>query len=55
MTTPPAHAHHDHGSEGHTHPAGIRGFFYGLFVLHSHDAADSIDDALEASTQGRGR
>ena len=30
----------------------MRGFFYGLFVPHSHDAADSIDDALEASTLG---
>ncbi|WP_334684768.1 cation diffusion facilitator family transporter [Mycetocola sp. CAN_C7] len=34
------------------HPAGIRGFIYGLFVPHSHDAADSIDDALEASKEG---
>ena len=25
---------------------------YGLFVPHSHDAADSIDDAMEASTEG---
>jgi cation diffusion facilitator family transporter len=47
------HEHgHDHGSGGHSHPTGIRGFFYGLFVPHSHDAADSIDDALEASTAG---
>jgi cation diffusion facilitator family transporter len=38
---------HDHG-----HPTGIKGFFYGLFVPHSHDAADSIDDALEASNAG---
>jgi cation diffusion facilitator family transporter len=30
----------------------MRGFFYGLFMPHSHDAADSIDDALEASTLG---
>jgi cation diffusion facilitator family transporter len=44
------HAHnHDHG---HEHPTGMRGFFYGSFVPHSHDAADSIDDALEASTLG---
>jgi Co/Zn/Cd efflux system component len=43
---------HDHGPHGHSHPTGIRGFFYGLFVPHSHDAADSIDDALEASTAG---
>jgi cation diffusion facilitator family transporter len=54
------HAKHEHGREhdghshghGHSHPRGIRGFFYGLFVPHSHDAADSIDDALEASAEG---
>jgi len=43
---------HSNGPDGHSHPTGIKGFFYGLFVPHSHDAADSIDDALEASTQG---
>ena len=50
------HAHdghdHDHGPSGHSHPTGIKGFFYGLFVPHSHDAADSIDNALEASKEG---
>lgn len=54
------HQHHDngsahghsHGPDGHSHPMGMRGFFYGLFVPHSHDAADSIDNALEASAQG---
>jgi cation diffusion facilitator family transporter len=51
------HAQHDHDHDhdhdhGHSHPTGIRGFFYGLFVPHTHDAADSIDDALEASSQG---
>ncbi|QCB96807.1 cation diffusion facilitator family transporter [Arthrobacter sp. PAMC25564] len=46
------HAHdHDHG-HSHEHPTGIKGFFYGLFVPHTHDAADSIDDALEASAHG---
>lgn len=46
------HEHeHGHGHE-HSHPAGLKGFFYGLFVPHSHDAADSIDDALEASKEG---
>ncbi|GGF40406.1 Co/Zn/Cd cation transporter [Subtercola lobariae] len=30
----------------------MRGFFFQLFVPHSHDAADSIDDALEASAAG---
>ena len=34
------------------HPTGIKGFLYGLFVPHTHDAADSVDDALEASEQG---
>lgn len=64
MSSPHAHHddhdHHDGGSAhghshepgGHQHPTGVRGFFYGLFVPHSHDAADSIDDALEASAQG---
>nr|WP_226759525.1 cation diffusion facilitator family transporter [Arthrobacter sp. SO3] len=46
------HGHgHEHG-HSHEHPTGIKGFFYGLFVPHTHDAADSIDDALEASTHG---
>jgi len=48
---------HDHGhghnrDHDHEHPMGVKGFFYGLLVPHSHDAADSIDDALEASTAG---
>ncbi|UFS61126.1 cation diffusion facilitator family transporter [Subtercola endophyticus] len=30
----------------------MRGVLHGLFVPHSHDAADSIDDALEASAAG---
>ena len=49
------HGHdHDHGHDhGHSHPhGGVRGFLYDLFVPHTHDAADSIDDALEASTAG---
>jgi cation diffusion facilitator family transporter len=45
---PPSHSH----EHSHEHPTGIKGFFYGLFVPHSHDAADSIDDALEANTRG---
>jgi cation diffusion facilitator family transporter len=39
--------HHDH------RPAtGINGFVLSLFRPHSHDAADSVDSALEASTEG---
>lgn len=43
---------HSHGPEGHSHPTGFKGLLYGLFVPHSHDASDSIDDALEASKEG---
>ena len=47
------HEHnHEHDGHGHSHPTGFRGFLYGLFVPHSHDASDSIDNALEASTAG---
>lgn len=47
------HEHeHSHGDGSHAHPTGIRGFLFGLFMPHSHDAADSIDDALEASKEG---
>ncbi|NQX28126.1 cation transporter [Microbacteriaceae bacterium VKM Ac-2854] len=46
------HDDHDHEHGPHTHPGGVRGFLRGLFVLHSHDASDSIDDALEASREG---
>lgn len=49
----PSHDHgHSHGPGGHSHPTGVKGFVYGLFVPHSHDAADSIDDALEANSHG---
>lgn len=48
-------AHHDHGDhehDHHEHPGGLKGFLHGLFVPHSHDAADSVDDALEPSQLG---
>lgn len=48
------HGHgHDHGhGHEHDHPSGLTGFLHDLFVPHTHDAADSIDDALEASKEG---
>ncbi|WP_326595458.1 cation diffusion facilitator family transporter [Streptomyces sp. NBC_01803] len=50
------HAHgghgHDHGEHGHDHPGGLRGFLLEIFRPHSHDAADSTDDALESSAEG---
>jgi cation diffusion facilitator family transporter len=56
-------ADHDHGhghGEGngpanghdHEHPGGIGGAFHRLFVPHTHDPHDYIDDALEASAAG---
>jgi cation diffusion facilitator family transporter len=59
------HVDHDHGevvNEGsehrhgpdhhHQHPSGLKGFVLSLLRPHSHDAADSVDSALEASTEG---
>lgn len=53
-----AHEHehrHGHGEyeHGHFHPdGGVKGFLYDLFVPHTHDSADSINDAMQASTAG---
>jgi cation diffusion facilitator family transporter len=44
--------HRPGGDHDHQHPSGIKGFVLSLFRLHSHDAADSVDSALEASTKG---
>lgn len=47
------HGHNGHGHDEPSHPSGgVKGFFYDLFVPHTHDAADSIDDAMEASSAG---
>jgi cation diffusion facilitator family transporter len=49
------HAGHRHGPGGghdHEHPSGLKGFMLSLFSPHSHDAADSVDSALESSTEG---
>jgi len=49
------HGHgHDHGPDdehGHDH-GGLRAAIGHFFSPHSHDAADSIDTALEGSTEG---
>ena len=47
--------HHHHGAHhghDHEHRSGVRGLLAGLFSPHSHDAADSVDAALESSTEG---
>jgi cation diffusion facilitator family transporter len=47
------HGHsHDHGGHGHDHPKGLRGVLTEIFAPHSHDAADSVDSALESSDAG---
>jgi cation diffusion facilitator family transporter len=46
---------HDDGHQDwhfHDHPRGLRGAIRGIFVPHSHDAADSVDDSLESSAAG---
>ncbi|MGD1205808.1 cation diffusion facilitator family transporter [Mycobacterium seoulense] len=50
MSTDGGHDH-DHGP-GHEHAHGLRGIVTQLFVPHSHDAADSVDTALESSAIG---
>jgi cation diffusion facilitator family transporter len=48
-----AQASHDHDHDhDHDHPTGFVGFLHDLFVPHTHDTADSVDDALEASREG---
>ena len=56
MTGQSTHQHHhdhDHGhNHDHDHPKGIRGVLMQIFAPHSHDAADSVDSALETSAVG---
>jgi cation diffusion facilitator family transporter len=60
-----AMSEHDHGSDGHQrhshdhdeehshdHISGLGHFLSDLFGTHSHDAKDSLDQALEASRDG---
>ncbi len=41
---------HEHGDR--EHPSGIKGWLVNLIRPHSHDSAESIDSALEASGMG---
>ncbi|WP_077488073.1 cation diffusion facilitator family transporter [Sinomonas mesophila] len=56
---PHGHGHGDHGhphphghGHGHEHGTGFWATVKEFFVPHTHDASDSIDDALEASAEG---
>ena len=44
------HEGHDHG--GHEHAKGIVGALRSVVAPHSHDAADSVDQALTSSAEG---
>ena len=46
------HDHDEHDGHSHQHHTGFKGWLFELFVPHTHDSADSIDDALESSVQG---
>ncbi|MEW6154523.1 MAG: cation diffusion facilitator family transporter [Actinomycetota bacterium] len=46
------HGEHDHGEHDHDHPSGLWGWLKGLYTPHSHDAADSVDRALQDSRKG---
>ena len=57
----PTHAHghghdhghgHGHGEHAHEHPKGVRGLIRQIFSPHSHDSADSVDEALASSMAG---
>src|SRR4051794_4830470 len=47
-----AHDGHGHDHHGHDHPGGVVGLVKSVFAPHSHDAADQVDRALEASDEG---
>jgi cation diffusion facilitator family transporter len=47
------HTHADHRHDhDHEHAHGLRGAIKEIFAPHSHDAADSVDSALESSAAG---
>jgi cation diffusion facilitator family transporter len=46
------HDHDDDHDHDHDHAGGLKGIVTAIFAPHSHDAADSIDTALESSERG---
>ena len=44
--------HHGGHNHDHRHGGGLLGAVRDVFAPHSHDPADSVDDALESSAQG---
>lgn len=55
MNTPGGRDEHGHPhahEQEHQHATGVGGMLREFFIPHTHDPADAVDDALEASTQG---
>ncbi len=53
MTSTPPHRHDHAGGHDPHHPAGgVKAWMGAVLRPHSHDAEDSVDAALEASTEG---
>ena len=52
MGTSEEHPHEHHHGHDHDHPTGVLAKLKDLVAPHSHDAADSVDQALETSTRG---
>jgi cation diffusion facilitator family transporter len=52
VAEPHHHDEHDHHHDEHDHQHDEPGFVRSLFTRHRHDAAASIDSALEASERG---
>ncbi len=49
------HSSHTNGDQlehGHEHGGGFSGWVAGVLRPHSHDTADSVDNALESSAEG---
>jgi cation diffusion facilitator family transporter len=46
------HSHGEHEAHDHDHPGGLKGLIYELIRPHSHDASDSVDDAILANARG---
>jgi len=49
---PHPHSHHHDDDHDYAHGSGVVGWLKNYFAPHSHDAADSIDDALIANAEG---
>lgn len=52
LDRPHSQGHHQAHDHEHDHQAGFKAWVGGLLRPHSHDAADSVDSALESNARG---